>query len=60
MKMTNIHRYLREERLEVQVWVTFSSTEKVERPQQRDKLIGTAYVDLLPLADMRRRQHRIR
>ncbi|KAK7097644.1 C2 domain-containing protein 3-like [Littorina saxatilis] len=53
------HWYLREEHLELQVWVTYGSKEKGQRPQQRDKLIGTAYVDLLPLADSRRRQHRI-
>ncbi|XP_076468573.1 C2 domain-containing protein 3-like isoform X2 [Babylonia areolata] len=51
--------YLREERLEVQVWVTFGSHDKGQRPLQRDKLVGTAYVDLLPLCDTRRRQHRI-
>ena len=44
----------------MQVWATFGSKDKGERPLQRDKLIGTAYVDLLPLSDSRRRQHRIR
>ncbi|KAK7503764.1 hypothetical protein BaRGS_00004887, partial [Batillaria attramentaria] len=51
--------YLREEQMEVQVWVTFGSKDKGQRPLQRDKLVGTAFVDLHPLGDSRRRQHRI-
>lgn len=54
--------YLREERLEIQVWITYShdNGKSVHRPKQRDKLIGSAYLDLNSLNDPRRRSHRIR
>ena len=53
--------YLCEERLEVQVWVTFHPDDPdKQRPRHRDKLIGSAYLDLASLADSRRRHHRIR
>lgn len=52
-------RYLREEKLEVQVWVSYSYNQS-QRPQHRDKLIGTAYINLETLADTRRTQHRVR
>ena len=53
--------YLCEERLEVQVWVTFHPDDPdKQRPRHRDKLIGSAYMDLASLADSRRRHHRIR
>lgn len=52
-------RYLREEKLEVQVWVSYSYNHS-QRPQPRDKLIGTAYISLETLADKRRTQHRVR
>ncbi len=53
--------YLSEERLELQLWVTFSPDDPgPERPCNRDKLIGSAYLDLASLADSRRRQHRVR
>lgn len=54
-------RYLHEERLELQVWVTFHTQDKdKKRPAHRDKLIGSAYLMLHSLADPSRRQHRIR
>lgn len=50
--------YLREEKLEVQVWVSYSYNQS-QRPQHRDKLIGTSYINLETLADTRRTQHRV-
>lgn len=41
--------YLREERLEVQLWVSFSK-EKRMRPHKLDRLVGSAFVDLSALA----------
>ncbi|XP_029302940.1 LOW QUALITY PROTEIN: C2 domain-containing protein 3 [Cottoperca gobio] len=41
--------YLREERLEVQVWVAFIK-EKTQRPRDTDRLVGSAFVDLSSLA----------
>lgn len=41
--------YLREERLEVQVWVAFKK-DKTQRPRDTDRLIGSAFVDLSTLA----------
>lgn len=41
--------YLREERLEVQVWVTFRKY-KILRPHDMDRLVGSAFVDLASLA----------
>ncbi|XP_041661864.1 C2 domain-containing protein 3 isoform X3 [Cheilinus undulatus] len=41
--------YLREERLEVQVWVAFKK-DKTQRPRDTDRLVGSAFVDLSPLA----------
>ncbi|XP_053399357.1 C2 domain-containing protein 3-like [Mercenaria mercenaria] len=52
--------YLREERLEVQVWVTFGShRDDLQRPKHRDKLIGSAYISMETLSDPRRKQHRV-
>ncbi|XP_071786712.1 C2 domain-containing protein 3-like isoform X1 [Asterias amurensis] len=56
--------YLREERLELQLWVSFNQELSAEetshtRPRQRDKLIGCAYVDMSALCDKRIKQHRI-
>jgi len=53
-------RYLNEERLEIQVWVTYQIDSDDVRPRTRDKLIGSAFLDLTSLADSRRKQHRIR
>ncbi|XP_059188005.1 C2 domain-containing protein 3 [Centropristis striata] len=41
--------YLREERLEVQVWVAFTK-DKAQRPRDTDRLVGSAFVDLSSLA----------
>uniref|UniRef100_A0A3B4U809 C2 domain containing 3 centriole elongation regulator n=1 Tax=Seriola dumerili TaxID=41447 RepID=A0A3B4U809_SERDU len=41
--------YLREERLEVQVWVAFKK-DKTRRPTDTDRLVGSAFVDLCSLA----------
>lgn len=41
--------YLREESLEVQVWVTFTKS-KTRRPCDTDRLVGSAFVDLSSLA----------
>ncbi|KAK3100781.1 hypothetical protein FSP39_025242 [Pinctada imbricata] len=52
--------YLREEHVEVQVWVSYGYVQgKNGRPQHRDKLIGTAYINMEALTDQRRKQHRI-
>ncbi|XP_069129079.1 C2 domain-containing protein 3-like isoform X6 [Argopecten irradians] len=51
--------YLREEKLEVQVWVSYGKKESSQKSQHRDKLIGTTYIGLDALNDERRRQHRI-
>ncbi|XP_048237074.1 C2 domain-containing protein 3-like isoform X2 [Haliotis rufescens] len=54
------HWYLREERLEVQVWVSYgSSRDRQSRPHHRDKLVGSAYIELGSLADTSRKQHRL-
>lgn len=48
--------YLREERLEVQLWVTFGK-KKSMRPQDSDRLVGSAFLDLSTLArDSKRKQ----
>ncbi|XP_026138444.1 C2 domain-containing protein 3-like [Carassius auratus] len=41
--------YLREEKLEVQVWVAFGKEKRV-RPNNADRLVGSAFVDLSALA----------
>ncbi|XP_039527002.1 C2 domain-containing protein 3 isoform X2 [Pimephales promelas] len=41
--------YLREERLEVQLWVAFGKEKRV-RPHNADRLVGSAFVDLSALA----------
>ncbi|XP_022100363.1 C2 domain-containing protein 3-like isoform X2 [Acanthaster planci] len=56
--------YLREERFEIQLWVSYnrelSQTDSSHsRPRQRDKLIGCAYIDMSALCDKRIRQRRI-
>ncbi|KAM8903491.1 C2 domain-containing protein 3 isoform 2-T2 [Spinachia spinachia] len=40
--------YLREEKLEVQVWVAFTK-DKTQRPRNTDRLVGSAFVDLSSL-----------
>ncbi|XP_072039618.1 C2 domain-containing protein 3-like [Amphiura filiformis] len=54
--------YLREERLEVQLWMSYNQDHPGQdqpRPRHRDKLIGCAYVDLSPLIDKRSKHHRV-
>ncbi|KAI7800624.1 C2 domain-containing protein 3 isoform X2 [Triplophysa rosa] len=41
--------YLREERMEVQMWVAFGKEKRV-RPHNADRLVGSAFVDLSALA----------
>ncbi|KAJ1120347.1 hypothetical protein NDU88_008518 [Pleurodeles waltl] len=43
--------YLREERLEIQVWRAYGKDLKAERPQDTDRLVGCAYVDLSSLGE---------
>ncbi|ESO89518.1 hypothetical protein LOTGIDRAFT_165110 [Lottia gigantea] len=59
-KSSTYQWYLQEERLEVQVWVTYSRKDRGEkRPKQRDKLIGSAFIELEQLSRHNRSQHRI-
>lgn len=37
--------YLKEERLEVQVWVAFKK-DRIRRPSDTDRLVGSAFIDL--------------
>ncbi|NWY55248.1 C2CD3 protein, partial [Chionis minor] len=46
--------FLREEKLEIQVWWAYSKEKDVERPLDTDRLIGSAYVDLAALAERSR------
>ncbi|NXT55875.1 C2CD3 protein, partial [Pluvianellus socialis] len=46
--------FLREEKLEIQVWWAYSKEKAVERPLDTDRLIGSAYVDLAALAERSR------
>ncbi|XP_028320437.1 C2 domain-containing protein 3 isoform X2 [Gouania willdenowi] len=41
--------YLREEKLEVQVWVAFKK-DKTTRPSDKDRLLGSAFIDLSSLS----------
>ncbi|KAM4700679.1 C2 domain-containing protein 3 [Discoglossus pictus] len=43
--------YLREERLEIQVWRSYGKDTSGARPQDTDRLLGCAYVDLTGLAE---------
>ncbi|NXQ73885.1 C2CD3 protein, partial [Quiscalus mexicanus] len=47
--------FLREEKLEIQVWWAYGKGNEVERPLDTDRLIGSAYVDLAALAERPRR-----
>ncbi|NXC59081.1 C2CD3 protein, partial [Aleadryas rufinucha] len=47
--------FLREEKLEIQVWWAYGKENEVERPLDTDRLIGSAYVDLAALAERSRR-----
>ncbi|NWX12027.1 C2CD3 protein, partial [Aegotheles bennettii] len=46
--------FFREEKLEIQVWWAYGKENAVERPLDRDRLIGSAYVDLAALAERSR------
>ncbi|KAM9565441.1 LOW QUALITY PROTEIN: C2 domain-containing protein 3 [Guaruba guarouba] len=47
--------FLREEKLEIQVWWAYGKENDVERPLDTDRLIGSAYVDLAALAERSRK-----
>lgn len=47
--------FLREEKLEIQVWWAYGKENEMERPLDTDRLIGSAYVDLAALAERSRR-----
>uniref|UniRef100_A0A8B9G8E1 C2 domain containing 3 centriole elongation regulator n=1 Tax=Amazona collaria TaxID=241587 RepID=A0A8B9G8E1_9PSIT len=47
--------FLREEKLEIQVWWAYGKENDVERPRDTDRLIGSAYVDLAALAERSRK-----
>ncbi|NWQ99546.1 C2CD3 protein, partial [Paradoxornis webbianus] len=47
--------FLREEKLEIQVWWAYGKENEVERPLDTDRLIGSAYVSLAALAERSRR-----
>jgi len=46
----NVCRYLVEECLELQLWLSESVKDSDSRPNSRDILVGTASIPLLPLA----------
>ncbi|XP_066518568.1 C2 domain-containing protein 3 isoform X2 [Hoplias malabaricus] len=50
--------YLREERLEVQLWVSFGKEKRV-RPHDSDRLVGSAFMDLSGLATTSKRKQTI-
>nr|XP_055052061.1 LOW QUALITY PROTEIN: C2 domain-containing protein 3 [Misgurnus anguillicaudatus] len=50
--------YLREEKLEVQLWVAFGKEKRV-RPHNADRLVGSAFVDLSALATTLKHQQTI-
>lgn len=47
--------YLREERLEVQLWVSFGKENRM-RPHKLDRLVGSAYLDLSAIATSKHKQ----
>ncbi|KAM4796190.1 C2 domain-containing protein 3 [Rhinophrynus dorsalis] len=51
MKHQPLVWYLREERLEIQVWRSYGKDTSGPRPQDTDRLIGCAYVDLTALSE---------
>lgn len=50
----SLNWYLREEQLEVQLWCTKEPRSVKERPIQKDKLIGSAFIDLLQIKKSRK------
>lgn len=57
--------YMREELLEVQVWLSHKA-EKLGKesgsilPRKRDKLVGAAFIDMSPLVEQRKKELRLR
>ncbi|KAK3784713.1 hypothetical protein RRG08_032166 [Elysia crispata] len=51
--------YLREERLEIQAWLTFGREQDLRRSRQRDKWLGSCYIDLESLTGARRGRQRV-
>ncbi|XP_077975258.1 C2 domain-containing protein 3-like isoform X1 [Styela clava] len=49
--------YLREEKLELQIWLTRTKGAKKSRPLDSDKLLGSCFIDLCTIADLQREQH---
>ena len=55
------NRFLREEKLEVQFWLSYGELDDgLALPQNRDKLIGSSFVDLTILAYQERSQAGVR
>lgn len=52
-----LHWYLREEKLEIQIWLTHSTTSKQSRPSDADKLLGSCCVELSSISEWRKEQH---
>lgn len=50
--------YLREEKLEIQVWATFTK-DKAQRPRDTDRLVGSAFIDLASFAKTSRKNFTI-
>ncbi|XP_073517352.1 C2 domain-containing protein 3 isoform X2 [Phyllobates terribilis] len=51
MKHQPLVWYLREEKLEIQVWRSYGKDTSGPRPQDSDRLLGCAYVDLTALSE---------
>ncbi|GFN84972.1 C2 domain-containing protein 3 [Plakobranchus ocellatus] len=51
--------YLREEKLEIQIWLTFGHDHDSKRSRQRDKWLGSCYIDLESLTEARRGRQRV-
>lgn len=52
-----LHWYLREEKMEIQIWLTYSTTSKESRPSDADKLLGSCYVELSSISEFEKEQH---
>ncbi|KAG8544843.1 hypothetical protein GDO81_021738 [Engystomops pustulosus] len=51
MKHQPLMWYLREEKLEIQIWRSYGKDTSGPRPQDTDRLLGCAYVDLTALSE---------
>ncbi|XP_075054598.1 C2 domain-containing protein 3 isoform X2 [Mixophyes fleayi] len=51
MKHQPLVWYLREEKLEIQIWRSYGKDTSGPRPQETDRLLGCAYVDLTALSE---------